>query len=52
MSETRPVKFKFDTVFGTNGASAQTKSHVRSSYSSDEVEAIRKETLALGKADT
>ncbi len=51
MQETRPVKFKFDTVFGSNGAPTQKSSHARSSYSSEEVEAIRKETFAQGKTD-
>ncbi|MDZ4867953.1 MAG: FliH/SctL family protein [Alphaproteobacteria bacterium] len=50
MQPNRPTKFNFDTVFGTNGSPAT--SHVRSTYSSDEVEAIRSETFALGKADT
>jgi flagellar assembly protein FliH len=50
MQPNRPTKFNFDTVFGTNGSRAT--AHVRSTYSSDEVEAIRSETFALGKADT
>ncbi len=52
MQENRPVKFKFDTVFGSNGAPAQKTAHARSSYSSEEVETIRKETFAQGKGDT
>jgi len=51
MQENRPVKFKFDTVFGSNGAPAQKAAHTRSSYSSEEVETIRKETFAQGKGD-
>lgn len=50
MQPNRPIKFNFDTVFGTKGTPAT--SHARSSYTSDEVEAIRRETFALGKADT
>jgi flagellar assembly protein FliH len=50
MQPNRPVKFNFDTVFGTNGA--PTTARARSSYSSEEVETIRRETFALGKADT
>jgi flagellar assembly protein FliH len=49
MQNNRPVKFNFDNVFGAKGASV---GHARSSYSSDEVEAIRRETFAKGKADT
>jgi flagellar assembly protein FliH len=51
MQESRPVKFKFDNVFGSNGAPAQQSTHARSSYSSEEVESIRKETFAQGKTD-
>lgn len=50
MQPTRPTKFNFDTVFGTKGSPVT--AHVRSSYTSAEVEAIRHETFALGKADT
>ncbi|MEQ1754643.1 MAG: FliH/SctL family protein [Micropepsaceae bacterium] len=47
----RPTKFNFDTVFGSNGASTGTQAgRPRSAYSADEVEAIRKETFAAGKA--
>jgi len=48
MQQNRPVKFNFDTVFGApaNGARA------RSTYSAEEVEAIRRETFAEGKAET
>lgn len=49
MQQNRPVKYNFDTVFGSKGASA---AHARSSYSSEEVEAIRRDTFAKGKADT
>jgi flagellar assembly protein FliH len=49
MQPNRPVKFNFDTVFGSKGAPS---THARSTYSSDEVETIRRETFALGKADT
>jgi len=50
MEPTRPIKFNFDTVFGTKGSPAA--AHARSSYTSAEVEAIRRESFALGKADT
>ena len=36
MQPNQPIKFKFDTVFGSKGATT----HSRSSYTSDEVEAI------------
>lgn len=49
LQQTRPVKYNFDTVFGSKGANG---AHARSSYSSDEVEAIRRDTFAQGKADT
>ena len=46
----RPTKFNFDTVFGSNGAPATTQANrPRSAYSADEVEAIRKEAFAAGK---
>lgn len=48
MQPNQPTKFKFDTVFGSKGATT----HARSSYTSDEVEAIRRETFAQGRADT
>jgi flagellar assembly protein FliH len=49
----RPVKFNFDNVFGAKTTAAQpAASRTRSSYSSDEVEAIRRETFRQGKADT
>ncbi|MBI1210410.1 MAG: hypothetical protein GC190_03025 [Alphaproteobacteria bacterium] len=50
----RAIKYTFDTVFD-----AQTQEHqqiaatrVRSSYSADEVEKIKNETFAAGKAET
>lgn len=49
MQQNRPVRYNFDTVFGSKGVGA---AHARSSYSSDEVEAIRRDTFAQGKADT
>lgn len=49
MQRNRHIKYNFDTVFGAKGATA---AHTRSSYSSDEVETIRRETFAQGKADT
>ncbi len=52
MSQARPVKFNFDNVFGTKGSAQGAAPRARSTYSSDEVEAIRKETFAQGKADT
>jgi flagellar assembly protein FliH len=51
MQEQRPVKFNFDTVFGSKGGPAN-GTRVRSSYSSDEVEVIRRDTFAQGKADS
>lgn len=48
----QPTKFNFDTVFGTKGGSQQqTAPRARSAYSADEVETIRKDTFAKGKAD-
>jgi flagellar assembly protein FliH len=47
----RPVKFNFDNVFGAKTATQQA-TRARSSYSSDEVDAIRTETFLKGKADT
>lgn len=52
MQTTRPIKYNFDTVFGSKGAPASASAPVRSSYSSDEVEAIRRDVFAQGKADT
>lgn len=53
MQPPRPVKFNFDNVFGAKSATAQaTAARARSSYSSDEVDAIRNETFQQGKADT
>jgi flagellar assembly protein FliH len=51
MQEQRPVKFNFDTVFGSKGGPAN-GARARSSYSSDEVEVIRRDTFAQGKADS
>jgi flagellar assembly protein FliH len=47
MQQNRPVKFNFDTVFGApaNGARA------RSTYAAEEVETIRRQSFAEGKAD-
>lgn len=46
-----PTKFNFDTVFGTKGAApAAQAARARSAYSAEEVELIRKEMLAEGKA--
>jgi flagellar assembly protein FliH len=46
-----PAKFNFDTVFGTKGAApAAQAARTRSAYSAEEVEVIRKEVLAEGKA--
>ncbi len=46
-----PARFNFDTVFGAKGAApAAQAARTRSSYSAEEVEAIRKEVLAEGKA--
>ncbi len=48
----RAIKYTFDTVFGeTAPAAQQTTARARSSYSADEVERIRDETFAAGKAD-
>jgi flagellar assembly protein FliH len=53
MQTPRTVKFNFDNVFGVKGTNAQPAApRARSSYSSGEVDAIRKESLAQGKADT
>lgn len=52
MQQTRPVKYNFDNVFGTKGAPQSAGGHARSSYTADEVETIRSETFAQGKADT
>jgi len=57
MQNSRPVKFNFDNVFGAKGGPSQTTAQAaapraRSSYSVDEVEAIRKESLLQGKNDT
>jgi flagellar assembly protein FliH len=52
MQPLRTVKFNFDNVFGARDAGAHTPTpRARSSYSADEVEAIRKESLSQGKAD-
>jgi len=51
-SKPRAVKFTFDTVFSDAAQAAQPAGQrTRSSYSSDEVERIRNETFAAGKAD-
>jgi flagellar assembly protein FliH len=50
MQEQRPVKFNFDTIFGSKGGPAN-GSRARSSYSVDEVDVIRRETFAQGKVD-
>ena len=48
----RAIKYTFDTVFGDAEPVAQTQAaRARSSYSADEVEKIRGETFAAGKAD-
>ena len=47
----RAVKYTFDTVFGDTEAAPASAPRPRSSYSSDEVERIRSETFAAGKAD-
>ena len=53
MQPLRTVKFNFDNVFGAKDAGAQAATpRARSSYSADEVELIRKESLSKGKADT
>ena len=52
MQPLRTVKFNFDNVFGAKDPNAQPAApRARSSYSADEVEIIRKECLAHGKAD-
>ena len=52
MQPLRTVKFNFDNVFGAKDAGAQAPTpRPRSSYSADEVEMIRKESLSQGKAD-
>ena len=52
MQQPQPVRFNFDTVFGANGAPAAVAPRARSTYSAEEVEAMRRETFAEGKADT
>jgi flagellar assembly protein FliH len=53
MQSPRTVKYNFDNEFGAKEAAARaTVVRARSSYSADEVEIIRKESLAQGKADT
>jgi flagellar assembly protein FliH len=47
----RTIKYTFDTVFGDAAPAAQSQPRARSSYSADEVEKIRSETFAAGKAD-
>jgi flagellar assembly protein FliH len=47
----RTIKYAFDTVFGDAAPAAQSQARARSSYSADEVEKIRSETFAAGKAD-
>lgn len=53
MQQSGPIKFNFDTVFGPTTATtgATTGARARSSYSSAEVETIRRETFAQAKAD-
>lgn len=47
----RPPKFNFDTVFGAKGTNqAVPENRSRSAYSAEEVDTIRKEMLAQGKA--
>ena len=47
----RPPKFNFDTMFGAKGTNqAAVENRSRSAYSAEEVEAIRKELFAQGKA--
>jgi flagellar assembly protein FliH len=48
----RAIKYTFDTVFGEAAPAEQALTRARSSYSADEVEKIRSETFAAGKADT
>lgn len=46
----KPAKFNFDTVFGSKGAPVTaTTSKVRSAYSAEEVEQIRREAHAAGR---
>jgi flagellar assembly protein FliH len=53
MQQPRTVKFNFDNVFGAKDTKAQPAApRARSSYSADEVEIIRKDSVAQGKADT
>ena len=53
MTQARPVKFNFDNVFGSKGGATQAVApRARSTFSSDEVDAIRKDTFAQGKAET
>lgn len=52
MRRSQPVKFNFDTMFGSKNAPADVAPRARSSYSADEVETIRRETFAQGKAVT
>jgi flagellar assembly protein FliH len=48
----RAIKYTFDTVFGDQPTSAQAAAiRARSSYSADEVEKIKSEIFAAGKAD-
>jgi len=52
MQQPRPIKFNFDNVFGDDGSAQQPVApRARSTYSVDEVETIRRETLVLGKVD-
>ena len=51
-SAPRATKYTFDTVFGETAPSPlSSASRARSSYSADEVERIRMDTFAAGKAD-
>jgi flagellar assembly protein FliH len=53
MEPARPVKFNFDTVFGSKGAPpTAAAARARSSYSAEEVETIRRDTFQQGKSDT
>ncbi len=46
----KPARFNFDTVFGSKGAPAtSSSSRIRSAYSAEEVEQIRREAHAAGK---
>jgi flagellar assembly protein FliH len=47
----RVIKYTFDTVFGETQAQQQNAPRARSSYSADEVEKIKSEIFAAGKAD-